>query len=328
MPVVAAPMAGGPSTPALVDAVSSAGGLGFLAAGYRTVAQVRAQLRELATRQYGLNVFVPGPRAPDVGAVAAYRDSLRSLAARLGVEPGEPGWDDDGYPAKVALCAQERVPVVSFTFGCPAEADVRMLHEAGSTVLVTVTGVAEAQVAREAGADGLIVQGEQAGGHAGGWLDLPPRPLDALLAEVVPVGLPVVAAGGLMGGNDVARVLAAGAVAAQLGTAFLLCPEAGTSAGHRRALQDPSFGTTERTRAFTGRPARALLNAFVREHRDAPAGYPEVHAVTAPLRRAAAAAGDLQQTHLWAGAGWRLARSLPAAKLVAALEQERRACTT
>jgi nitronate monooxygenase len=317
-------MAGGPSTPELVAAVGSAGGLGVLPSGYRPAAELTAAIartRSLTDRPFGVNLFVPSTPTADRAPLLAYRDALLPLAARLGVAPGEPTWDDDGYPAKVDVCAMERVPLVTLSFGCPTASVVDRLHAAGCEVLVTVTSAAEAAAAREVGADGLVAQGSEAGAHQGGWLG-EPAPLLSVLASVVPIGLPVVATGALMTGADVARVLAAGAVAAQLGTAFLLCPEAGTTPVHRAALRDPRFSMTELTRAFTGRPARGLVNAFLRDHRDAPAGYPEVHAVTSPLRRAAAAAGDADAVHLWAGEGWRSARSLPAGELVAVLAAE------
>ncbi len=131
-----------------------------------------------------------------------------------------------------------------------------------------------------------------------------------------------------MSGAGIAAVLSAGAVAAQLGTAFPCCPEAGTSPTHRRALRDPRYTETVVTRAFSGRPARGLANRFAREHgADAPAAYPQIHHLTRPVRQAAAAAGDADRLHLWAGMGWRSVTDEPAADLVARLERERRSAT-
>ncbi len=329
VPVIAAPMAGGPSTPELVDAVSRAGGLGFLAAGYKSVEAVNAEIadvRQRTDRSFGVNVFLPGEPAPDQDAVAAYRTRLAPLAGRLGVELGAPLWEDDAVADKLSAVAG--VPLVSLTFGCPTRSQVAALQSAGSAVLVTVTTVEEARQAVEVRPDGLWVQGAEAGAHRGSFTDDertgPAVPLLHLLAQVrAETDLPLVGAGGLMDGADVAAALTAGATWAGLGTAFLGCPEAGTHPTYLAALTDPHFDSTAMTRAFTGRSARALVNAFLREHGPtAPRGYPEVHHVTRPLRQAAAAAGDAEHLHLWAGQGWQRLRPVLAADLVRVIHEE------
>ena len=327
VPVVAAPMAGGPSTVDLVRAVAEAGGLGFLAGGYATAEALREQVvavRAATEKPFGVNVFLPGRPVRDLAAVEAYRDRLRPLAGQLGVEPGEPRWDDDDVTAK--LTAAAGVPVVSLTFGCPSTEQVRGLQNAGSAVLVTVTSVREARRAAAVHPDGLWLQGAEAGAHRGSFDDGTSTgvPLLDLVAGVrAQTDLPLVGAGGLMDGADVRGVLDAGATWAAMGTAFLGCPEAGTSPTHRAALRDPRFSRTVVTRAFTGRQARALENAFVRDHgAAAPRGYPEVHHVTRPLRAAAAAQGDADHLHLWAGEGWQRLRTMPAADLVRAVATE------
>ncbi|MFL6129120.1 MAG: nitronate monooxygenase [Mycobacteriales bacterium] len=332
-PVVAAPMAGGPTTPALVAAVSEAGGLGVLAAGYKTPAEVAdeiAAVRDRTAAPFGVNVFLPGP-VPDPEAVAGYARRLAPEADRRGVTLGEPVGGDDGWAAKVDLLVAERVPVVSFAFGLPVTGTVGALHDAGAAVLVTVTTPDEAVAAAATGADALVVQGFEAGAHRGGPADLDGvgelglLALLRLVARVTP--LPLVAAGGIADGPAVAAVLAAGATLAQLGTAFLRCPEAGTAALHRAALAAP--GDTVLTRAFTGRRARALVTPFVTEHSAAaPAAYPHVHQLTAPLRAAARAAGDPDGVNLWAGQAHELAAELPAAELVERLGTDARAALT
>ena len=316
-PVVLAPMAGEPGTAALAAAVSAAGGLGFLPAGYRSAERVRAeiaQVRAVTDRPFGVSLFVPGP-APEPGAVDRYARELASEADRYGVALGEPRADDDGWAEKLDLLVAERVPVAGFTFGCPSVAEVERLRAARVLVVVTVTTPAEAVAARHA--DALCVQGVEAGGHRGTFGGRPGDvgllPLLALVRAAV--DLPRVAAGGLMTAASVRAVLAAGAVAAQCGTAFLAADEAGTAAPHRAALVDPAAGTTL-TRAFSGRWARGIANRFTAEHADAPAGYPAVHHLTSPLRKAAAAAGDPGGMAMWAGQGHALARQLPAGEIV------------
>ena len=337
-PVVQAPMAGGAATPALAAAVSEAGGLGFLAAGYRTAAQMRADIaatRALTSRPFGVNVFVPpADRPPDEAAVAAYRERLVPEGERLGVRPGDPfaaGADrtaadrTDDWDAKIADLLDDPPAVVSFTFGCPDTDVVGAFRERGVPVVVTVTTPREAVTAAEAGADALCVQGAEAGGHQGAFTGAGTPddavPLLRLLPAVRTVTtLPLIAAGGLGTRRQVAEVLELGAAAAQLGTAFLRCPESGASAVHKNALADPRFTRTALTRAFSGRLARGLVNRFMAEHGEhAPAAYPEVHHVTAPLRRAAAAKGDADAVALWAGTAYREAREAPAAEIVAAL---------
>ncbi|MFF3667632.1 nitronate monooxygenase [Microtetraspora malaysiensis] len=324
-PVVLSPMAGGSGTPELCAAVSEAGGLGFLAAGYKTAEAVAAEIervRAATDRPFGVNLFVPGdPADPDV--VEAYAAELAPEAERYGVElPDVPLDDDDDWDAKLDLLLRSPVPVVSFTFGCPDLNLVDRFHDVGTTVVVTVTDPGEAVAAVVAGADALSVQGPEAGGHRGSFVPRKPygrsEPglLDLLAAVRAAVRTPLIAAGGI---GDAAAALAAreaGAAAVQFGTAFLLTPESGASAVHRAALRDPRFTSTTVTTAFSGRPARGLTNRFILDHPDAPVGYPAVHHLTTPIRRAAVAQGDPGGVNLWAGTAWRLAEERPAADVV------------
>lgn len=334
-PVVQAPMAGGASCPELAAAVSGAGGLGFLAAGYKTpeamYEEIRS-LRALTDRPFGVNLFVPQPDHGDPAALAVYREQLAGEAAWYETALGDPDQGtDDAFEAKLGILTEDPVPVVSFTFGCPQQRVFQKLAKAGTFTVVTVTSLAEAETAQWAGADALCVQGIEAGGHQSTHHDDPQADgtgsglgLLALLTQVKEtVPLPLIAAGGLMRGAQIAAVLAAGASAAQLGTAYLVCPESRAHALHKAALTSPLFTRTELTRAFSGRPARGLVNRFLREHgRYAPAAYPQVHHLTSGLRKAAAKAGDPQGMALWAGQGHRLARELPAARLTEELLAE------
>lgn len=332
-PIVQAPMAGGASCPQLAAAVSEAGGLGFLAAGYKTadgMYQEVKQVRGLTGQPFGVNLFMPQANTADPAAVEVYRHQLAGEAAWYETPLGDPeSGRDDGYEAKLAILLDDPVPVVSFTFGCPTREVLDSFAKAGTFTVVTVTTPEEAQAAQWAGADAVCVQGVEAGGHQGTHRDDPATDgsgigllsLVALVREAVQ--LPIVATGGLMRGGQIAGALAAGAVAAQLGTAFLVCPESGANALHKQAMTNPLFVRTELTRAFSGRPARGLVNRFMREHGPyAPAAYPQVHHLTSGLRKAAAKAGDPQGMALWAGQGHKMARDLPAGRLVEVLVAE------
>lgn len=330
-PIIQAPMAGGVSTPALAAAVSDAGGLGFLAGGYKTSEGLEKEILELRERTaapFGVNLFVPGADTADQEAVGAYRAKLLKEADRVNASLGAPDYDDDDYARKIELVIAKRVPLVSFTFGCPAKEIVQTLQENDIKVAVTVTNPDEAASALDAGADVLCLQGAEAGGHRGTFSNDPdPQEDIGLLALIRLVRTltdkPLIAAGGIMDGAAVRAVLAAGANAAQLGTAFLLCPESGTNPAYRKALTDPRFTSTRITRAFTGRRARGLENRFMKTYgAEAPAAYPQVHYLTQQLRKEAAARGDAECMSLWAGQGFRMARAIPAEQLVRDLMNE------
>jgi nitronate monooxygenase len=320
-PIVGAPLAGGPSTPALAAAVCEGGGLGFVAAGYKAASDVAddiAEVRRRTERPFGVNVFFPTRLAVDEAAIERYAELLEAEAERYGVACGEPRWSDDEWDAKLELVARERPAVVSFAFGCPDAAVVAWLRGEGIAVWCTVTSAAEATVATAAGVDALVVQGAEAGGHQSSFTDTDDAPiaLVPLLQLVRSVSdAPLIAAGGIATGRGVAAVLAAGASAAQIGTALMLTPEAATSDAQRVAFDEDV--PTALTRAFTGRRARGIVNRFMRAHDSAaPKGYPHVNNVTAPLRAAARARGDSSGINLWAGQAYRLARAAPAAELV------------
>lgn len=323
-PLAVAPMAGGPSTPALVVAAGRAGALGFLAAGYKTPEAVEAELRAVRAESvaYGLNVFVPTPPPPDGAAVDRYRRLLQAEADHYGVDLPPVRWrDDDHFDAKIELAVTYAPPVVSFAFGVPARGVVAALQAAGSAVAITVTTAAEASAALTAGPDVLIAQGGTAGGHSSTTSPAAYRGTTTagrVLAAVRAVtDLPVIAAGGTGSAQDVRALRAAGAFAVQAGTAFLLAPEAGTRPAQRAAMLSGEHRETVVTRAFTGQPARALRNRFTDAYSGAaPVGYPAVHHLTAPIRAAAAERGDAGALNLWAGTGFAAARPAGTADIV------------
>jgi nitronate monooxygenase len=318
-PVVVAPMAGGPSTAELVIAAARSGALGFLAAGYKTAEAMTAEIAAVhaATGEpFGVNVFVPGVPCADPAGLRGYLDALSTDGTA-----GDASWDDDHFDAKVAALLADPPPAVSFTFGCPPAEVIAALQRSGATVIITVTSPDEAVAAASAGADAVCSQGFEAGAHRGtfGNDDSPGRDLGllSLIGAVAAVtGLPQIAAGGIMGPRQVNAVLAAGALAAQCGTAFLRCPESGANPLHKAALGDPRYTATTLTRAFSGRPARALVNKFILDHAGAPPAYPEINNATRPLRAAAAARGDPEGMSLYAGQGYRSATTLPAAEII------------
>ena len=334
VPLVAAPMAGGASTTALVAAAASGRGLGFVPAGY-TTAQVLADRIAAARAEgitFGVNVFAPNPVPVDPEEFRRYARLIQAEADAYGLDltAAAPVEDDDAFAEKIDLLVAHPVPVVSFTFGIPGSGVIATLRRAGTYVIQTVTNAAEARAAAEAGVDALAVQAKSAGAHSG---TLSPReplldvPIDELIARVRhAVDLPLIAAGGIATPEDVVAVLNAGAAAAMVGTILLLTDESGASATHKAALADPDARGTVVTHAFTGRPARGLRNRFTDRFSDeAPYGYPALHYLTTGLRKKAAEAGDAGAVHLWAGTGYRHARSEPAGQTFARLAAKLRA---
>lgn len=324
-PIIGAPMAGGPSTPALTAAISAAGGFGFLAGAYLSPAALREQIaavRALTAAPFGVNLFVPEVIPFDAASFEDYRSRLLPLAERVGAElPATVGYTDDAFDAKVEVLLEDRIAAVSFTFGLPEPAVFAAFGEREVLTVSTVTGPADADRAVAAGSRALCAQGVEAGGHRSTFHILDDDPeisALALIPAVRDLGVPVIGAGGIGGVDDVRAMLDAGAVAAQVGTLFLATPEAGTRPAHRAALTDPRFAATATTRAYSGRLARGLVNRFIDDYTAAaPPVYPQINTLTGPLRRAAA--DDAEVINLWAGTGWRGSQALPAADVVAAL---------
>ncbi len=326
VPIVLAPMAGGPSTPELAAAVSRAGALGFLAAGYLSPGRLEEDLAAARAQidRFGVGLFAGATGPADPAPVRAYAERLAPEADRAGVALGEPRFDDDGFDAKIALLCRDPVAVVSFTFGVPSRLAIERLHAAGSEVWLTVTAPDEARQAGAAGADALIVQGVEAGGHRGVFVDRDDQSDLTLLAALqlirAQVGLPLIAAGGVATGAALAAVLVAGASAAQIGTAYLCAREAGTSQAQREAI--PTATRTVLTRAFSGRLARGLANRMHEQYGAlAPRAYPEVHHLTVPLRAHGRRVGDPDLINLWAGQAHSLAQARSAEEITGQLAQ-------
>ncbi|GEJ56073.1 NAD(P)H-dependent flavin oxidoreductase [Anaeromyxobacter diazotrophicus] len=334
-PLVVAPMAGGPTTPALVAASSEAGALGSFAGGYLAPEAIRAAIRDVRARTrrpFAVNLFVPEPAAAPPGEeeLRAAAAALEPIGRELGVALRPRLAAPPDFAGQLAVVKEERVPVFSFTFGALPAEEVAALHALGIAVLGSATTVEEARALEASGVDAVVAQGAEAGGHRGtfagpferglvGTLALVPQVVDA-------VKVPVVAAGGIMDGRGVVAALALGAAAAQLGTAFLATPESGASALHKREVLAPRGGSdpTRLTRAYSGKLVRGFATRFMVDVERAGAilPYPHQNALTGELRQAAARQERADLASMWAGQGVALARARPAGELVRELMAE------
>jgi nitronate monooxygenase len=333
VPIIQAPMAG-TSTPALAAAVSKAGALGSIAIGHIGVASAGddiARLRAATNRAFNVNVFCHAPAARDAGVEAAWLAQLAPAFAAHGAAP--PATLNEIYPsfvdddARLALLLEARAPVVSFHFGLPPRDRIAALKGAGAILLATATNLGEADAAAAAGVDAIVAQGFEAGGHRGVFDPSAPDEQLGTFALVRRLSraldVPIIAAGGVMDGAGVAAALALGAVAVQMGTAFIACPEAGADAAHRDALL-AAESPTVMTRAISGRPARSLANLFtdLGEALRNPPAYPRAYDAGKALNAAARARGVTGYGAWWAGQGAPLARAMPAARLIGLLSAE------
>lgn len=328
-PIIQGPMAGGFCTPALVAAVSNAGGLGSLPASLLTPAAMAEQvaaIRAASDRPFLINLFVQDTPTPTEEEIAAASDLLRPIWTGLGWSalPRPAQWCQD-FAAQFETLLSLRPAVASFTFDILDASQVARLHQAGILVVGTVTTVAEALAWQAVGADAVVASGIEAGGHRGTFLG-PQEDATlggrALWAQVVAaVDIAVIAAGGIMDGADIRAALDLGASAVQMGTAFLVTDEAQLHPLYKQALL-AGDSPTRLTRAFSGRYARGIENRFMQQmaavEGQLPA-YPVQNALTAPIRAAAAAANDSGLMSLWAGSGVGRARAMPVAQLMATL---------
>lgn len=339
LPIIQAGMAGGPTTPELVAAVSEAGGLGTLGAAYMEPEAIREAvraIRRLTAKPFSVNVFV-APMRDDYSRLAEVQPVLDRLGAELGVAPQageEPAPTPDRLERQFAVLLEEGVPVISTAFGPLPEPLGRAAREAGRLVTTMVTTVEEALLAEAAGCDVLVAQGSDAGGHRGtfdserhrdgslvGTFSLVPQVADR--AKV-----PVVAAGGVMDGRGLAAALLLGAQGVQLGTRFLTAAESGTHTAYKEALLAGTEDDTVVTRWFSGRPARGIRNRFIEEAERSgvrPMPFPSHNTATGPIRQAAAQQSDARYMSLWAGQALRLlTRDTPAAHIVRGVAEQAR----
>jgi len=300
------------------------------------IAEAIAEVRKRTAKPFGVNLFCGGYET--TGAAAPVAPAMMGLMAQqhaaLGLPPPEaPGAQRDPAPAQLEAVLAARVPVFSFTFGIPAPEILARFKADGTYVMGTATTVEEGRSLAAAGVDAIVAQGAEAGAHRGtfaapfdramvGIVALVPALVDAL-ARTAP-DVPVIASGGIMDGRGIVAAAALGAVAVAMGTAFLVCEEAGVPEAYKEAITRAAEDRTTLTRAFSGRPARGIVNAFLEaaEASGAIAPFPQQNALTRPMRNAAAKAGDTERLSLWAGQGLRLARRMKAAELVRVLVKE------
>jgi nitronate monooxygenase len=330
-PIILAPMAGAGGTPELVAAVSNAGGLGSWGGGYATPQQIldtAQQIRSLTSKPFALNLFAGGyePQPPVDGApmlalVARVHDKLGLPAPVLPPVPQSP------FAEQVEAVIEARPALFSFTFGIPSADVLARLRKAGIRTAGTATTVEEGKKLAAAGVDYIVAQGEEAGAHRGSFLAsfeqsmVPMRELTRGLLRDVAV--PVIASGGIMDGRDIAEMLDAGAVAAQLGTAFLVCDESGAPDAYKQALLAAKADTTVITRVYSGRPARGLRNTFI----DMAEGVPilpfrQQNDLTRPMRNESGKQGKPDYISLWAGRNVARVRAMPAGRLMETLVAE------
>jgi nitronate monooxygenase len=336
-PLIQAPMAGS-NTPALVAAVSGAGGLGSLGAGYlepQALLDQTAQIRAVTERPFVINLFVlPDAFKVDAAQVSAIRQRLDALMERegLAVRTEHPARWAPVFSDQLAALREARPAAASFAFDLLGQTQVRQLQALGIRVIGTATTVAEARAWATRGADAVCVQGAEAGGHRGTFLHAPEQALIGLFAllplAVAAVDIPVIAAGGIMDGRGMLAAEVLGAAASQLGTAFLACPESAAADAWKQDLPGAEEHRVDTIYSFSGRAARGLRNRFVAAMEPF-AGqlppYPVLNALTAPLRRAAAAAGRGDLLSEWCGQAVARVRPMPAAELVRVLLEEYRA---
>ncbi|MFD2370682.1 NAD(P)H-dependent flavin oxidoreductase [Brevibacillus sp. GCM10020057] len=332
-PIIQAGMAGGTTTPELVAAVSSAGGLGTLGAGYLSAERIRLAIREIRQRTdqpFGVNLFIPEKFDGESQVSAPVSAAMNEMREKLGI-PAD--WKvtrfAEPFEEQMAAVVEERVPVFSFTFGLLEQRWLSVLKQQGTTVIGTATTVREAVALEASGVDMITAQGSEAGGHRGSFLPDSPSNLVgtmALVPQIVDrVRIPVIAAGGIMDGRGIAAAFALGAQGVQLGTAFLACVESGAHPLHKQALREASDEATVLTRAFSGKAARGIENDFMihlAPHENELPPYPVQNALTRDIRSAAAKQNRPEYLCLWAGQAAALSRDVSAGELVSRLVVE------
>ncbi|MDP3561415.1 MAG: nitronate monooxygenase [Legionellaceae bacterium] len=332
-PIIQAPMAGGITTPQLVAAVSNAGGLGSLAAGYLSPQDIREsilQVRALTSKPFAVNLFIPTTHHVTLDEIINTRDLIELISMELKTKielvnkPYVPNFEE-----QMEVLVQENVPVFSFTFGMLNESWIKKFKRNHIVLMGTATTLSEAQALEKQGIDLVVAQGSEAGGHRGSFLDTNENSLIKLF-DLVPQlidksTIPIIAAGGIMDGRGIATALKIGASGVQMGTAFLSCDESGADPNYKQAISNMQQDNTVLTRSFSGKLARGIRNKFITQmesHQDSILNYPIQNALTSTMRKKAREAGCIDFMSMWAGQFAYLSRRVNARTLMALLIEE------
>lgn len=337
-PIIQAPMAGGITTSELVAAVSNAGGLGMIGAGYMTPLQLKEQIKEirkLTSHSFGVNLFIPTEFHAKENEVKSANQFLNPFREKLNIPPKElveiPSITDTlkKFNEQIKVIIEEKVPICSFTFGLPSKTVIAELKQHHMVLMGTATSVQEAIAVEESGLDLVVVQGSEAGGHRGGFMNNGDERLIGLMSlipQVVDsVKIPVIAAGGIMDGRGLMASICLGALAVQMGTAFLTCIESGAHPVHKDAILNASDDETVVTRSFSGKWARGLVNPFIekmKEHENDLPEFPVQNSLTQDIRKASSSQNNKDFMSLWSGQSPRLAKNQSVANLIDSIISE------
>jgi nitronate monooxygenase len=342
-PIIQAPMAGGVTTSRLVAAVSNSGGLGMIGAGYLSPEQLREQVKEvrqLTSGYFGVNLFVPNEYRVKEKEVQAALERLHPVRSQLKIQSAEPVlpvYEKDLaiFHEQIQVVIDDKVPVCSFTFGIPSEEVIRALKEQNTILIGTATTVKEAIEVEKRGMDMVVVQGSEAGGHRGDFMEGSNESLIGLMSlipqTVDSVGIPVIAAGGIMDGRGLMACVCLGAKAVQMGTAFLTCIESGAHPEHKAAILKSTEDKVVLTRAFSGKWARGIQNQFIagmRGDENTLPEFPVQNALTQVIRKTAAAQNNPEYMSLWSGQSPRLAKSVTVEELIKDIMDEAKTILT
>ncbi|HEV2613597.1 MAG TPA: nitronate monooxygenase [Gammaproteobacteria bacterium] len=330
--IIQAPMAGGATTPELVAAVSNAGGLGSFAAGYLSPDEIRSSIRKiraLTSKPFAVNLFIPEEHHATDHQIEQARKIVQASCAELNTTintikpPYSPAFDD-----QMNVLLEEKISVFSFTFGIPSREWIEKFKENNILLVGTATTLSEAKLLQKNNIDAIVLQGSEAGGHRGSFLDKPENSLvklKSLLSTVIPeIKIPVIAAGGIMNAQEIITLLKLGASAVQMGTAFLTCTESGIHANYKKALLHAKNNSTVLTRAFSGKLARGLKNKFIvnmQPHEKEILDYPIQNALTKQMRQEASKQNNTDFMSMWAGEAAYLCKAVSAAELMQALSE-------
>jgi nitronate monooxygenase len=336
VPIIQAPMAGGPTSSSLVSAVSNAGGLGMIGAGYMSPSALKQQIQEvkrLTDKPFGVNLFVPTRYIVDDESLQKANSLLEPIRSDLGVEPPRqlPNYDRDmeTFHRQINVILEEKISICSFTFGIPSQELMEKLKKKSIMIIGTATSVQEAIMNEMAGMDAVVVQGVESGGHRGTFLGDPEQSLIGLISLIPQVadniGIPIIAAGGIMDGRGVMAAKCLGAKCVQMGTAFLVCDESGANLLHKDAIMQSTEDKVVLTKSFSGKLARGVNNHFIevmKPFEDSFPEYPLQNELTNGIRKASKEAGNIECMSLWAGQSPRLAKKQSVKELIDNIKHE------